>query len=191
MIKSESDPNLFYLKQDGGLPLLLVYVDELLITRSDSMEIAKLKADLQSQFEMTDLGEASEYLGVEIHKQEGGIFISQRGYVIKLLDKFGLRDCNPTKLPIDPKEILQKNMGTEKINPMIYRSLVGSLLYLSISRPDICYVVSCISKYMQEPEQAHYQAAKKILRYLSGTFDHGVFMPSDANTTFHTFVDAD
>ena len=92
---------------------------------------------------------------------------------------------------MDPKVQLQKNTGSDKANTMTYRSLVGSLLYLANTQPDICYAVSCVSKYMEDPEIDHLQAAKKILRYLSGTLDYGIFMPIVTNNLFHTYADAD
>lgn len=113
---------------------------------------------------MTDLGATNNYLGVEIHRNTDDIFISQKGYIEKLLKKFNMQACNPTNLSIDPKTYLQKRMGTGRADPALYCSLVGSLLYLAHTRPDITYVVSCVSRYMQDPEEAHYRATRKILR---------------------------
>ena len=176
LTRSESDPNLYFSRQSGKLIILLLYVDDLLITGDDEQGIDELKRKLSFEFEMTDLGTASNYLGVEISQKSQGLFINQRGYINKLLDKFGLNNYNPCNLPIDPRIQLQKEMETAKIDPAQYRSLVGSLLYLSHIRPDICYAVSSVSRYMQAPEVAHFQAAKKILRYLQGTDDYGLLL---------------
>lgn len=140
---------------------------------------------------MTDIGEASNYLGVEIHRQDNGIFVNQRGYIMQLLERFGLQHCNPTQLPSDPKVPLQKHMGTKVTDQTTYCSLVGSLLYLTNTRPNICHAVSCVSKYMEAPEEAHFQVAKKILRYLKRTADHAILMTSDGDLLYQTFVDAD
>ena len=86
---------------------------------------------------MIDLGEASNYLAAEIHRNENGIFIGQKAYIQKLLQKFDLFDCNPTNIPMDPKVQLQKNIGSSKTDTMTYRSLVSSLLYLANTRPYI------------------------------------------------------
>ena len=189
--RSENDPNLYFSRKDGKLTILLLYVDDLLITGNNQLEIVQLKHKLQEAFEMTDLGEATNYLGVEIHKQQNGIFIGQRGYIHKLLQKFDLQDCNPSVVPFDPKVLLQKHMGTARADTMAYRSFVGSLLYLSHTRPDISYAVSCVSRYMDQPEVEHFKAAKKILRYLSGTMDYGTFFLDNNNTEYHTYADAD
>ena len=140
---------------------------------------------------MTDLGEAQNYLGVEIHRQQNGMFLSQQAYIQKLLDKFQMRGCNSTRLPIDPKMQLSCSMGTPKTNLGQYRSLVGSLIYLSHTRPDISYAVSSLARYMQDPETAHLQAAKKVLRYLSGTEDHGILLDSSSDATLYSYADVD
>jgi len=163
----------------------------LLITRDNHEEIECLKIELQKEFEMTDLSKASYYLGTEIHKSKNGIFISQRAYIKKLLQKLDLQDCNPSNLPMDLKIQLQKNTGTSKADTMAYKSLVGSLLYLANTRLNVYYTISCILRYMENPEIAHFQATKKILQYLSGTINYGVFMPIANKNLYHTYVDAD
>ena len=181
-----------YLKRDHDkLIILLLYVDDLIITGNDQSAISLLKERLKQEFEMTDLGEASSYLGIEIHRKPNGIFINQKGYIDKLLEKFNMTDCNPTCLPIDPKTHLRKNSGTRKVDPATYRSLVGSLLYLAHTRPDITYAVSCISRYMLEPEETHLQAAKKILWYLKGTASHGLLFSKTNSGTLHSYSDSD
>ena len=140
---------------------------------------------------MMDLGEESSYLRIEIHRKLEGIFINQTGYINKLLKKFNTIDCNPTCLPIDPKTYLQKNTGTRRVDPVAYRSLVGSLLYLAHTRPDITYAVSCISHYMQEPEETHLQAAKKVLRYLKGTASHGLLFSKTSSERLYSYSDSD
>ena len=92
-------------------------MDDLLIIGDDAQAIANLKEKLQQEFSMTDLGEAQNYLGVEVHKQPNGIFLSQQAYIQKLLDKFQLCGCNPTRLPIDPKLQLNCSIGTPKADP--------------------------------------------------------------------------
>ena len=140
---------------------------------------------------MTDLGEASSYLGIEIHRKPKEIFINQMGYINKLLKKFNMIECNPTCLPIDPKTYLQKNTCTRRVDPVTYRSLVGSLLYLAHTRPDITYAVSCISCYMQEPKETHLQAAKKILQYLKGTANHGLLISKTNSRTLYSYSNSD
>jgi hypothetical protein len=189
--RSENDPNMYYSLKDEKYVIILLYVDDLLITGDNSQEISRLQSELQKEFEMSDLGTAQNYLGVEIEYHPSGIFLHQRSYIRKLLEKFKLQNCNSAKLPMDPKTQLQKNMGSPSVDPQLYRSLVGSLIYLTNTRSDICYAVSCVSRYMDQPEEIHLAAAKRILRYLSGTSNYGLFLLADSNNTLATFADAD
>ena len=183
---------MYYSKNNGKIVILLLYVDDLLIIGDDKEAITKLKQKLQHEFEMTDLGEAQQYLRVEISRHSSEIFLSQKGYISKLLEKFNLQSCNPTRLPIDPKLQLSRDMETPKTDPKEYRSLVGSLIYLSHTRSDISYAASSVAQYMQSLETTHFQAAKKILRYLCGTANHGILLDSSSNDyTFHSYAEAD
>jgi hypothetical protein len=189
--RSTNDPNLYFSFHNGKRTILLLYVDDLLLTGDDSIEIDRIKMELSKEFEMTNLGLAHNYLGAEIVHQDNGIFVHQKIYIQKLLKKFGLQNCNPTNLPMDPKLQLQRYTGSSRADPLTYRSLVGSLIYLTNTRPDICFAVSCVAKYMDSPEQIHFQAAKKILRYLSGTQDFGLFLPAHNDPVYHTYTDVD
>jgi hypothetical protein len=191
LTRSQYDPNLYFSTKNGKRTFILLYVDDLLITGDDFDFIAQLKAALKREFEMTDLGDANIYLGAEIHRGLYGILLTQSHYIKKLLDKFGLTACNPSQLPMDPNLTLQKDMGSEYADPELYRSLVGSLIYLTNTRPDICYAVSNVARYMAAPQIPHYQAAKRILRYLRGTADFGLLFPSNNSELLHTYTDAD
>jgi len=152
----------------------LVYVDDL-ITSNDFANISSLKQALRRQFEMTDIATTTNYLGTEIENHNSGLFIHQCSYILQLFKHFGMKDCNSAKLPMDTKQQLCKDIGISPTDQHTYRSLVGSLLYATNTRPNISYVVSCVSHYMDQPQQAHYQAAKHILRYLKGTMNYAIF----------------
>ena len=117
LTRSTNNPNLYYRRRQGKLTILLLYVDDLLITSDDEPTITDLKAKLHHTFEMTDLGVAHTYLGVKIHRQPSGIFLSQYSYITNLITKFHLFGCNPNRLPIDPKTQLHHCMGTPKTDP--------------------------------------------------------------------------
>ena len=159
LYRSEYDPNLYHLIQDKKIIILLLYVDDLLITGDNFEEIARLKTELKKEFEMTDLGEASTYLSAKIMRGPHGIFISQKAYIRKLLKKFNMLECNSLFLPADPKVQLSKHMETATTNLETYRSIVGSLIYLMNTRPDISFAVGNVSRYMENSEIAHLQAA--------------------------------
>ena len=189
--RSQNNPNLYYSLTNGKYVIILLYVDDLLITRDNLEEISRLQTELQKEFEMSDLGIAQNYLVVEIEYHPSGIFLHQREYIKKLLERFNLQNYNSAKLPMDPKAQLQKNMGSPSVGSQLYRSLVGSLIYLTNIRSDICYAMSCVSRYMDKPEEIHLAAAKRIFRSLSGTSDYGLFLLADNNNTLNTFADAD
>jgi hypothetical protein len=99
-------------------------------------------------------------------------------YINRLLDRFRMTNCNMSSLPMDPAVILTRETGTLATDPHEYRALVGSLIYLTNTRPDVCFAVSNVSRYMDKPQVAHLQAAKLILKYLKGTIDFGLHFPS-------------
>jgi hypothetical protein len=191
LTRSKYDPNLYYWTKDEKRTFILLYVDDLLITGDNHERIASLIAAVKREFRMTDLGYAALYLGAEIQRRKDGILLTQTAYIRKLLDKFGLSNCNSSLLPMDPSLHLQRTMDTPKIDAEFYHFLVGSLIYVTNTRPDVCYAISCVAKYMASPKQAHFQAAKRILRYLKGTVNYGLLFPSSPTTVYHTFTDAD
>ncbi|KNA03723.1 hypothetical protein SOVF_206380 [Spinacia oleracea] len=118
---------------------------------------------MMSEYEMTDLGEMKYFLGMQVRQRPGRIFLSQEKYADDLLKKFHMEDCKPFVTPMAPNEKLSKYDGKEKVDASIYRSLVGSLIYLTHTRPDIVHAVSIVSRFMNEPSKAHLAAAKRIL----------------------------
>lgn len=159
-----------YTRREGGESLIIaVYVDDLLVTGSDSKLIERFKQQMSSNFEMSNLGKLTYYLGIEVKQAEGFIELKQTGYARKLLEKAGMRGCNPTKYPMDPKETLTRDEGGETIDATQYKSLVGGLRYLVHTRPDIAYSVGMVSRYMERPTKIHLNAVKRILRYVKGT----------------------
>lgn len=191
MKKSTADPNMYCREIDGKHTVVLLYVDDLLITGDNEKEIKKIQAALTKNFEMTNLGLAKLYLGVEFEYTPSGIWLHQRAYIRKLLKRYGMTNSAPCKLPMDPGLQLQREMRTKQVNAEMYRSLVGSLIYITNTRPDISYAVSSVSRYMSKPEEAHLQAAKQILKYLKGTADYALHLSTQGDEIYFTFGDAD
>lgn len=131
-----------YTRSDkGDLLIICVYVDDILITRSNVSSIDTFKRQMSENFEMSDLGLLTYYLGIEVKQGDGVIELRQTGYEKKLLAQAGLEECNPTKFPMDTKEQLTKNEGGKSVDNTKYRSLVGGLRYLVHTRPDISFAV--------------------------------------------------
>ncbi|TXG57777.1 hypothetical protein EZV62_015606 [Acer yangbiense] len=141
-------------------------------------------------FEMTDLGMMKYFLGMEVHQSNDGIFLSQRKYGMDLLRKFKMESCNPVATPLAVNEKLSKADGDAKANVTQFRSLVGSLLYLTATRPDIMFSASLLSRFMHLPSLTHFGVCKRVLRYLKGTIDYGIWYGS-GNGKLEGFVDSD
>ena len=147
MQKSKSDHFVFYRNSQTGIILLVVYVDDIIITGNDMAGISSLKSFLHGQFHTKDLGMLKYFLGVEVMRSKHGIFLSQRKYVLNLLSETGKLATKPWKSPTAQSLHLTRE-GELFEDPRRYRRLVGKLNYLTVTRHDIAYSVSVISQYM-------------------------------------------
>eukprot|EP00253_Pinus_taeda_P036039 PITA_36039 len=144
------------------------------MTGNNESYIASIKKELGKSFEMTYLGYVHYYLGIEVTQHPKSIFISQKKYVGDLLNKFGMTECNPLTTPMEQNLKLTSIEGKEFEDATQYRHLVGSLNYLTNTRPDISFVVGIPSRFMQKPREGHWSAEKIVLKYLKGTQDFGI-----------------
>ena len=166
-----------YTKVNGNKDILIVclYVDDLIFTGNDAKMIEEFKKVMTREFEMTDIGLMSYYLGIEVKQEKEGIFISQESYAKEVLKKFKMNECQPVSTPVECGTKLSKHEEGETVDPTYFKSLVGSLRYLTCTRPDILFGVGLISRYMETPTTTHLKAARRILRYVKGTIDYGLF----------------
>jgi hypothetical protein len=135
----------------------------------------KFAAAMQQEFEMSMLGELSFFLGLQIHQSKKGIFISQRKYLKEILKKFGMENYAPISTPMTTSCKLNKYDDAPEIDQTMYRSMIGTLLYLTTSRPDIMQVVGLVGRFHSNPKETHVLAVKRIFRYLQGTIDYGLW----------------
>ncbi|XP_061989602.1 uncharacterized mitochondrial protein AtMg00810-like [Rosa rugosa] len=189
---SHSDPSLFVKTTDHGVVALLLYVDDLVITGSDKLGITSIISELSDVFDMKDLGPLSFFLGIEIRYKQKGLFLSQEKYAKELIQKAGPETCRDCNTPCLPHAQLLKDEGTILSNPTLYRSIVGGMQYLTFTRPDIAYAVNIVCQFMSFPTDAHFASVKRILRYLQGTINHGLFYKYGKSPTYITgYCDAD
>ncbi|KAJ9563183.1 hypothetical protein OSB04_008343 [Centaurea solstitialis] len=188
---SNYDSGLFTRTTAAGSILLLLYVDDMIITGSDSTGIASLKQSLSSAFEMKDLGKLHYFLGLEVLSDVSGTYLCQAKYISDLLSKAGLSDTKVASTPLEYNLHLTPSAGTPLQDPTRYRQLVGSLVYLTVTRPDIAYAVHTVSQFMAAPRSDHYAAVLRILRYLKGTMFHGLYFSSTSSLVLRGFSDAD
>ncbi|WJZ96954.1 hypothetical protein VitviT2T_015594 [Vitis vinifera] len=188
---SPYDSALFLRRTDNGTILVLLYVDDMIITGDDLSGIQELKDFLSQQFEMKDLGHLSYFLGLEITHSTDGLYITQAKYASDLLSQAGLTDSKTVDTPVELNAHLTPLGGKPLSNPSLYRRLVGSLVYLTVTRPDISYAVHQVSQYLSAPRSTHYAAVLRILRYPKGTLFHGLFYSAQSPLVLRAFSDAD
>jgi hypothetical protein len=170
---SKADSSLFIQKTRLEPISILIYVNDLVISGVDLDEINRVKRQLAASFEMKDLGDLHYFLGIEVIRTPEGILMSQQHYVFSMLFKFGMADCKPISTPLD-RTVKHRPDSGKVCDPTRFRQIVGSLIYPTITRPDLSYPVGVISQYMARPIEEHLQTALRILRYVSGTKERGL-----------------
>jgi hypothetical protein len=189
--QSQYDSSLFFYKTTTGMVFLLVYVDDIIITGNDIGLITKLQHMLRSTFQMKDLGHLTYFLGLEVHSRDHGLFLNQHKYIQDLIELAGLKDATAVDTPMEVNVKYQKDEGEPLPDPFLYRQLVGSLIYLTITRPDISYAVHIVSKFMQAPRHLHLVAVRCIIRYLIRSPTRGLFFPTQSTLNLTSYSDAD
>lgn len=189
--QSQYDSSLFIHHTSAGIVLLLIYVDDMIITGSDQASIQLLKQQLQASFHMKDLGYLHYFLGLEVHSDSKGIFLNQHKYTEDLVSLAGLQSAVPVDTPLEVNVKYHRDEGDLLPDPLLYRQLVGSLNYLTITRPDISFAVQQVSQFMHTPRHLHLAAVRRIIRYLKGTSYRGLFFPASTSLTLLAYSDAD
>jgi len=170
----EFDHSLHVLHTHGNTFIFVVYVDELAINGNNIDLILRLKKQLVDSFDMKDLGILHYFFYLQVLQLSDGLFISQSKNVMDLLTHFKMVDCEPCATPFQYGFKLSKNYQSPKVDATLYRQLLDSLIYLTHSRPDISFVVSLFSWFMQDPMESHWKVVKIIVRYLQGTTHLGI-----------------
>ncbi|KAM0022126.1 putative RNA-directed DNA polymerase [Helianthus debilis subsp. tardiflorus] len=189
MVRSAYDHSVFFRHHQDRRIILVVYVDDIIITGDDEVGITKLKQFLQSQFQISDLGRLRYFLGIEVSRSPQGILLSQRKYVLDMLTECGLLGCKPVDCPMLPTRKLLPEDGSPLKDPERYRRLVGKLNYLTVTRPDISFVVSVLSQFMATPYTGHWDAALRVLRYLKNTPGLGILYSDQGHCRVGAFTE--
>jgi Reverse transcriptase (RNA-dependent DNA polymerase) len=188
---SNTDHSLFFKISNGIIIIVSVYIDDIIITDNNMEEIKKVKAQLRENFDIKVLELLKYFLGIEIAQSPKRIFISQRKYTLDLLREIGKLGCKPTSTPIDSKIKLNTEDDEQLEDISQFQRLVGKLIYLTVTRPDISFSISQISKFMHAPRTPHLEAINRILRYLKGTPGKGVWMKNNNSNDIRGNFDAD
>ena len=163
--KQSQGNHTFFIKHStsGGITTLIVYVDDIIVTRNDEKEKNTLKQCLTKEFEIKDFGKLKYFLGIEVARSKQGVFISLQKYVIDLLKETSMMASKPIATPIEQNHKLSEALGEKKVDKTMYQRLVGRLIYLAHTRPDIAYSVSVISQFIHDPREIHLQATESSI----------------------------
>ena len=193
-VQNPVDHCVYKKNNECGVILVIVWVDDLIIATSDMTLMNSFKESMKEQFKMKDLGCIKYFLGIEFTQEEGEVKMSQKRYLNKILERFGMADCKPRSTPceamFDDDSVYNNELYA---NPTHYRELVGSLIYAATStRPDISWVVSKLSQHLSNPSNKHMVMAKQVLRYLRGTLNNKlIYRKTDKPLELFAFCDSD
>jgi hypothetical protein len=182
-VQSELEHAIYRRSHSDDILLVGVYVDDLVITGSSLAAVEEFKEEMKRAFLMSDLGLLSFYLGIEVRQDAGGITLRQTHYAKKILEMAGMADCKAAATPMEERLRLSRDSTTEEVDATLYRRIVGSLRYLIHIRPDLTYAVGYVSRFLERPIEEHFQAVKKILRYIVGTLQYGLCYGRRMGTT--------
>ncbi|XP_012701436.1 uncharacterized protein LOC105914402 [Setaria italica] len=190
---SPADTSLFFYQKGPVTIFILVYVDDIIVASSAQEATTCLLQDLRKEFALKDLGELHYFLGIEVNKLRNGILLTQEKYARDVLHRVGMKDCKPVSTPMSTSEKLSAQEGTP-LGPKdatAYRSVVGALQYLTLTRPDISFAVNKVCQYLHAPTTLHWAAVKRILRYLKHTMKIGLRISKTSSLLVSAFSDAD
>ena len=189
--RGQVDQALFIKREDGELIVAEVYVDDIIFGSTKHELAHNFSKLMQAEFEMSMIGELNHFLGLQIRQQESGIFISQSKYAKNLVKKFGLESVSSVRTPISPNVKLTVDLLGKGFDSSLYRSMIGSLVYLTASRPNISYSVGVCARYQANPKKSHMITLKRIIKYVKSTSDFGVWYSEDTNDVLPRYFDVD
>ncbi|GJV61797.1 putative ribonuclease H-like domain-containing protein [Tanacetum coccineum] len=185
------DKTLFIKKDKGDILLVQVYVDDIIFGSTKNSLCVEFEQMMHKKFQMSSMGELTFFLGLQVMQKDDGIFISQDKYVADILKKFDFVTCKKTRRPIETNKALLKDEEAEDVDVHLYRSMIGSLMYLTASRPDIMFAVCACARFQVTPKVSHLNVVKRIFRYLKGQPKLGLWYPRDSPFDLEAFSDSD
>ena len=192
-VPSKSDTSLFIYNRSNTSIFVLIYVDDIIVTSSSDEAITGLLKDLSAEFALKDLGDLHFFLGIEVKKHEDGLHLSQKKYATDLVRRVGLQGCkpSPTLLSSSEKLSLTEEEPLNQKDSTNYRSLVGALQYLTLTKPDISFAINKVCQFLHAPTTVHWTAAKRIVRYVKNTMNLGLTFNKSSSTLVSVFSDSD
>ncbi|GJT12556.1 putative ribonuclease H-like domain-containing protein [Tanacetum coccineum] len=189
--RGKIDKTLFIKRYKGDILLVQVYVDDIIFGSTKKKLCNAFEKLMHKKFQMSSMGELTFFLVLHVKQKKDGIFISQDKYVDEILKKFGFTEVKTAGTPMETKNPLLKDKDGEEVDVYMYRSMIGSLMYLTSSRPDIMFAVCACAKYQVNPKVSHLHAVKRIFRYLKGQLKLGLWYPKDTPFDLVAYTDSD
>ncbi|KAI3692974.1 hypothetical protein L6452_32800 [Arctium lappa] len=189
--RGTTDTTLFFKKRKGEILLVQIYVDDIIFGSTNDLYCKKFESLMKSEFEMSMMGELTFFLGLQVKQTTEGIFINQSKYVSDILEKYKLSDSSPMKTPMSTGSKLHADPEGKPVECKLYRGMIGSLLYLTASRPDIMFATCLCARFQANPKESHLYAVKRIFRYLKGTKNLGLWYPENSSFDLMAYTDSD
>ncbi|KAJ9558624.1 hypothetical protein OSB04_013238 [Centaurea solstitialis] len=189
--KGTIDPTLFLRKTGDDLIIVQIYVDDIIFASTKPELCTEFEHTMKSQFQMSMMGELTFFLGLQVRQCPEGIFINQSKYVHDLLKRFDVVGSNSAATPMSRSFQMDADLSGKPVDLKKYRAMIGSLLYLTASRPDIVFSTGVCARYQCDPRDSHLKAVKRILRYLKGTPDFGLWYPKGSSFELIGYTDSD
>ncbi|GJU26747.1 retrovirus-related pol polyprotein from transposon TNT 1-94 [Tanacetum coccineum] len=189
--KGVVDPTLFIRKIGKHTLHVQIYVDDIIFASTDPKDCDRFSNEMSSKFQMSMMGQISFFLGLQISQNPRGIFINQSKYANEILKKFDLHKSDPVDTPMVERTKLDEDLSGIPVDQTQYRSMIGSLMYLTASRPDLVFAVCICARYQSKPTKKHLEAVKRVFRYLQGTINMGLWYPKDTAMALTAYADAD
>ncbi|KAK1429938.1 hypothetical protein QVD17_12293 [Tagetes erecta] len=189
--RGQIDPTLFMKRENDDLLCVQVYVDDIIFGSTSASICKEFEEIMKSRFQMSSTGEINFFLGLQVKQSADGIFINQSKFVEKLLKKFKMQDFQTIRTPSDVNCKIQPDPKGKAVDQTLYRSMIGSLMYLTASRPDIMYAVCVCARYQSDPKESHLVVVKRIFRYLKGKPNLGLWYPYEGNFELYSYSDSD
>ncbi|KAK8942719.1 hypothetical protein KSP39_PZI008773 [Platanthera zijinensis] len=189
--RGKIDKTLFLRESKGKIILVQIYVDDIIFGSTENNLCKKFAKLMQGKFEMSSMGELKFFLGLQVRQTDDVLSISQSKFTKELIKKYGMQSSSIMRTPMGTNVPICKDDAGKPVDETLYRGIVGSLLYLTASRPDIMYATCVCARYQACPKESHYTAVKRILRYLKGTPNLGLCYPRNRDFLLTGYSDAD
>nr|GEZ16057.1 retrovirus-related Pol polyprotein from transposon TNT 1-94 [Tanacetum cinerariifolium] len=189
--KGSIDTTLFIKKKGKHIMLIRIYVNDIIFGSTNPKYCTKFSDLMVKRFEMSMMGEMKFFLGLRVNQFSNGIFINQSKYILDILKRFGMENCDTVPTPMVEQAKLKLDLVGKPVDHTDYRSMIGSLMYVTLSRPDVMFETCMCARYQANSNEHHVSVVKRIFRYLKGTINLGLWYPKDSGFDLNAYSDAD